>query len=75
MKAGKRHGLVVLWSADAGAATREMRITRGMAAACVVVVGTLIGVCLWLGWELGHWSAKSTPLNATVTSAGDVRAV
>lgn len=74
MKVGQREGVVVLWSADVGAATRELRITRGMAATCVVVLGALIGVCLWLGWELGHWSAKSSPLRATLAASGDVRA-
>lgn len=75
MKAGPREGLVVLWSADMGAATRELRITRGAAAVCLLAIGALVGACLWLGWEIGHWSAKTSPTRATLAVAGDVSAI
>lgn len=58
MSAKQPSALTVLWTAEAGSSTRELRITRATATACVVIVGALLGVCLWLGWELGHWSAK-----------------
>lgn len=74
MSHNANNGLVVLWSADAGTATREIRITRTTAAACLVLVGALLGVCLWLGWELGHWSAKAPTAFAQVDVVGETRA-